>query len=71
VLSGAQAGCKVGSAGAALAGFLAGFPSVRDNEAQGAAIGRNPPGPKSMMRDYQDHMKYDQSTQGHLNSDGL
>jgi hypothetical protein len=27
--------------------------------------------PKSFMRDYWDFMRYDQSTQGHLNSDGL
>jgi hypothetical protein len=27
--------------------------------------------PSRFMRDYQDYMRYDQSTQGHLNSDGL
>lgn len=27
--------------------------------------------PASVMRDYADYMRYDQSTQGHLNSDGL
>ena len=27
--------------------------------------------PKKVMRDYRDFMTYDQSTQGHLNSDGL
>jgi hypothetical protein len=27
--------------------------------------------PAMVMRDYQDYMRYDQSTQGHLNSDGL
>jgi hypothetical protein len=35
-------------------------------------IQENPSGdPKSVMRDYQDYMNYNQSTQGHLNSDGL
>ena len=27
--------------------------------------------PNSVVRDYRDFMTYDQSTQGHLNSDGL
>ncbi len=27
--------------------------------------------PSQVMRDYHDYMDYDQSTQGHLNSDGL
>ena len=27
--------------------------------------------PATSMRDYADYMTYDQSTQGHLNSDGL
>ncbi len=32
----------------------------------------NPSGdPGQVMRDYHDYMNYDQSTQGHLNSDGL
>ena len=32
----------------------------------------NPTGdPTKVMRDYHDYMQYDQSTQGHLNSDGL
>jgi hypothetical protein len=36
------------------------------------AIPHNPSGdPASVMRDYFDYMRYDQSTQGHLNSDGL
>ena len=36
------------------------------------SIPHNPSGdPASVMRDYQDYMRYDQSTQGHLNSDGL
>ncbi len=36
------------------------------------SIPHNPAGDPSMvMRDYQDYMRYDQSTQGHLNSDGL
>ncbi len=36
------------------------------------SIPYNPTGnPASVMRDYWDYMRYDQSTQGHLNSDGL
>jgi hypothetical protein len=36
------------------------------------SIPHDPSGdPASVMRDYQDYMRYDQSTQGHLNSDGL
>ena len=36
------------------------------------SIPHNPSGdPGSAMRDYHDYMSYDQSTQGHLNSDGL
>jgi hypothetical protein len=36
------------------------------------AIPENPAGdPARVMRDYQDYMRYNQSTQGHLNSDGL
>jgi hypothetical protein len=36
------------------------------------SIPYNPKGDPSMvMRDYRDYMRYDQSTQGHLNSDGL
>jgi hypothetical protein len=36
------------------------------------SIPHNPSGdPASVMRDYYDYMRYDQSTQGHLNSDGL
>jgi|SRR5579883_1546487 len=36
------------------------------------SIPYNPNGePSKVMRDYQDYMRYDQSTQGHLNSDGL
>jgi hypothetical protein len=36
------------------------------------SIPHDPTGdPASVMRDYQDYMRYDQSTQGHLNSDGL
>jgi hypothetical protein len=36
------------------------------------AIPYNPSGdPATSMRDYNDYMRYDQSTQGHLNSDGL
>ena len=36
------------------------------------SIPHNPTGdPASVMRDYFDYMRYDQSTQGHLNSDGL
>ena len=31
----------------------------------------NGPDPAAALRDYRDFMKYDQSTQGHLNSDGL
>jgi hypothetical protein len=35
-------------------------------------IKENPAGdPASVMRDYRDYMRYNQSTQGHLNSDGL
>jgi Spy/CpxP family protein refolding chaperone len=35
-------------------------------------IDENPKGdPAHVMRDYQDFLRYDQSTQGHLNSDGL
>jgi hypothetical protein len=35
-------------------------------------IPENPSGdPSLVMRDYQDYLRYDQSTQGHLNSDGL
>ena len=30
-----------------------------------------PGDPASVMRDYNDYMRYVQSTQGHLNSDGL
>jgi hypothetical protein len=36
------------------------------------SIPYNPAGnPAMVIRDYQDYMRYDQSTQGHLNSDGL
>jgi hypothetical protein len=36
------------------------------------SVPHNPTGdPASVMRDYNDYMRYDQSTQGHLNSDGL
>ena len=35
-------------------------------------VPHNPSGdPATSMRDYADYMTYDQSTQGHLNSDGL
>jgi hypothetical protein len=35
-------------------------------------VPHNPSGdPSTSMRDYEDYMTYDQSTQGHLNSDGL
>lgn len=41
-------------------------------DSQFANITENPSGdPKQYMRDYYDYMLYDQSTQGHLNADGL
>jgi hypothetical protein len=54
---------------------LSGYSPPNTNATMGfdsRTIPYNPAGnPASSMRDYYDYMTYNQSTQGHLNSDGL
>jgi hypothetical protein len=54
---------------------LAGYTTPNNNPQMGfdsLTIPHNPAGnPATSMRDYRDYMYYNQSTQGHLNSDGL